>query len=835
MKTINRLVCLLLCVCILGCMVFPAFAEEENSEQSLTPYQDEYGYINEEELLGTDELVEYIPSRAADDYRAWAQADSRWGSILMGSSGITIASEGCLVTSITKLIIQSGLRDENSFNVGKFATWLNNHNGYIGNALYWDKPSECVSGFSNYGTLVSYGSYSSSSNNSQILGWISSGYHMTINVNNGGHWVAVDEAKSLATGQIYIMDSLSGVANADITLVSRYSTFNQIHAYKGGSTPQGNKPGKPSLKNFARSYAHGATTTFTWDSTVNTTHYNLYVDRRASDGTWERTYTWHYAESGFSYSFADGIYEVLLQSTNSNATGWPYTDGDWVTFVVGPHSHDKGSYMFYEAAHPHCNCYECSVCGTVWRDTSSSNYMDSCLECHRPDKPVITGVSSQYIEQQTITIRWTAGANTTHCNYWLQKKNGSGEWETKHKIDYASSPVTETLSAGEYRTFIVATNSNYWEEDGSTWLWIDSDYVYFSVKHKYVDTITPPTCTAQGYTAHTCSICGDSYKDSYTNALGHSYSYSATTAPTTSTTGVLTGTCTRCGATTTITLPKLTTTDYNYSVIQAATCIANGTGRYTWKTTTYGTFSFDVTIPKTGHSYTDTVTPPTCTVQGFTTHTCSVCGDSYVDAYISALGHDYQNGVCSRCGAKDSTTQNPFTDVAEGKYYYNPVMWAYYHNPQITAGTSETTFSPNDTCTRAQIVTFLWRAAGSPEPTTTNNPFKDVTSDKYYYRAVLWAAENGITSGTAADKFSPNDGCTRAQVVTFLWRFAGSPEPTTTTNPFTDVATGKYYTKAVLWAAEKGVTAGTSATTFSPDQTCTRGQIVTFLYRYIEG
>lgn len=178
---------------------------------------------------------------------------------------------------------------------------------------------------------------------------------------------------------------------------------------------------------------------------------------------------------------------------------------------------------------------------------------------------------------------------------------------------------------------------------------------------------------------------------------------------------------------------------------------------------------------------------------------------------------------------------NPFTDVTEGKYFFNPVMWAYYHDPQITAGTSKTTFSPNDTCTRAQIVTFLWRAAGSPEPTTTNNPFKDVTSDKYYYRAVLWAAENGITSGTAADKFSPNDGCTRAQVVTFLWRFAGSPEPTSTSNPFTDVPSGKYYTKAVLWAAKKGVTAGTSATTFSPDDTCTRGQIVTFLYRYMEG
>lgn len=178
---------------------------------------------------------------------------------------------------------------------------------------------------------------------------------------------------------------------------------------------------------------------------------------------------------------------------------------------------------------------------------------------------------------------------------------------------------------------------------------------------------------------------------------------------------------------------------------------------------------------------------------------------------------------------------NPFVDVKEGKYYYNPVMWAYYHNPQIVAGTGATTFSPNATCTRAQIVTFLWRAAGSPEPTTTNNPFKDVSSSKNYYKAVLWAAEKHITSGTAADKFSQNAGCTRAQVVSFLWRYAGSPEPATTTNPFTDVPSEKYYTKAVLWAAEKGVTAGTSTTTFSPDKTCTRGQIVSFLYRYMEG
>ena len=181
----------------------------------------------------------------------------------------------------------------------------------------------------------------------------------------------------------------------------------------------------------------------------------------------------------------------------------------------------------------------------------------------------------------------------------------------------------------------------------------------------------------------------------------------------------------------------------------------------------------------------------------------------------------------------DGGRENPFTDVEEGKFYYEPVLWAYYHDPQITAGTSATTFSPNDTCTRAQVVTFLWRAAGAPEPETTENPFEDVKEGKYYYKAVLWAAETGVTSGTGKTTFSPDDGCTRAQVVTFLWRFAGSPEPTASTSPFEDVSDGKYYTKAVLWAAETGVTAGTSETTFRPNDTCTRGQIVTFLWGYM--
>ena len=180
--------------------------------------------------------------------------------------------------------------------------------------------------------------------------------------------------------------------------------------------------------------------------------------------------------------------------------------------------------------------------------------------------------------------------------------------------------------------------------------------------------------------------------------------------------------------------------------------------------------------------------------------------------------------------ADPKPVENPFVDVKNGDYFFDPVLWALTHQPQITDGTSETTFSPADTCTRGQVVTFLWRAMGCEEPTKTDNPFTDVTASDYYYKAVLWAVEKGVTDGTSATTFSPADPCTRAHVVTFLYRAEGNPKGGST-NPFTDVASGEYYTDAVLWAVEKGITDGTSETTFSPADPCTRGQIVTFLYR----
>ena len=184
--------------------------------------------------------------------------------------------------------------------------------------------------------------------------------------------------------------------------------------------------------------------------------------------------------------------------------------------------------------------------------------------------------------------------------------------------------------------------------------------------------------------------------------------------------------------------------------------------------------------------------------------------------------------VAATFKASTPTGKNPFIDVPAGSYYEDAVIWAV--DKGITTGTSATTFNPNGICTRAQAVTFLWRAAGSPAAKSAVMPFTDVKAGSYYYDAVLWAVEQGITKGTSDTMFSPDATCTRAQIVTFLWRSQKSPAAGTA-NPFADVAADTYYIDAVLWAVKHNITVGTTVSIFSPDEECPRAQIVTFLYR----
>ena len=370
--------------------------------------------------------------------------------------------------------------------------------------------------------------------------------------------------------------------------------------------------------------------------------------------------------------------------------------------------------------------------------------------------------------------------------------------------------------------------------------------------HDYEAVVTAPTCTEQGFTTYTCKNCGDTYVAEYVDALGHDYE-AVVTAPTCTDAGFTTYTCERCGDSYVGDQVDALGHDFGaWTVTKAATCTEAGT-----ETRTCSRCDEAETRPvdALGHDYEAVVTAPTCTDQGYTTYTCSRCGDSYKDNYVDALGHSWDEGIvtkeattteegvmtytCTRCDETRTEAipmvvpvrPNPFKDVAETSYYYDAVLWAFYSEPQITTGVTETTFAPNNICTRAHVVAFLWRANGCPEPVTTENPFTDVHPSTYYYKAVLWAYENGITTGTTDTTFNPDGKCTRAHVVTFLWRAQGSPEPVTETNPFEDVSEGAYFYKAVLWAAENGITTGKTDTTFEPYSACTRANAVTFLYR----
>ena len=200
---------------------------------------------------------------------------------------------------------------------------------------------------------------------------------------------------------------------------------------------------------------------------------------------------------------------------------------------------------------------------------------------------------------------------------------------------------------------------------------------------------------------------------------------------------------------------------------------------------------------------------------------CALCGITEGEA----PGHDWKGLSCTRCG---EARENPFVDTDPEGFYFDAVLWAVEEG--ITVGTDENHFSPDGPCSRAHVVTFLWRAAGKPEPELSTNPFVDVKQGSFCEKAVRWAVEQGITVGTDENHFGPDEPCTRAQVVTFLWRAAGQPDAAGEI-PFTDVPADAWYAAPVRWAVDNGITQGVSATEFGTEGTCTRAQAVTFLYR----
>ena len=283
-------------------------------------------------------------------------------------------------------------------------------------------------------------------------------------------------------------------------------------------------------------------------------------------------------------------------------------------------------------------------------------------------------------------------------------------------------------------------------------------------------------------------------------------------------------------------------------VTQAPTCGAAGVKTYTCVVCGYKyTEQIEATGKHTWDKGTVTVAP-TCTAPGTVRYTCTTCKATKTGS-VAALGHAWtldriltettetEHGTasykCRRCGETKNgrlCADEVFTDMPkEGNWAHKPIDWAYFNG--ITGGESETSFGPGSSCTRAQVVTFLWAASGRPAPSGTDCAFTDVKPSAYYYKAMLWAVENGITGGTSSTTFGPKKSCTRAETVTFLWGAAGRPTPETDECAFTDVKPGAYYRKAVIWAVENHITSGTSSTTYGPKQRCTRAQVVAFLYK----
>ncbi len=334
-------------------------------------------------------------------------------------------------------------------------------------------------------------------------------------------------------------------------------------------------------------------------------------------------------------------------------------------------------------------------------------------------------------------------------------------------------------------TIVYPENDETWTEEtkesiGGNLSFVPSDESGHT--HIYTKVITPPHCVEGGFTTYTCQ-CGHTYNDDFTDALGHD--------------------------------------EVHHSVVEPS-CTQPGQGEYYDCGRCGAILTGIVEIPAAGHKWNGgTVTKePTQDAEGERSYSCTVCGETKTEK-IDKLPEETPEDP--------KPVENPFKDIRVEDFFFEPVMWAVSNN--VTSGLSATEFGPAKGCTRAQVVTFLWRAAGEPAPESSENPFTDVKEGQYYYDAVLWAVENGITTGLSADSFGPNANCNRGQIVTFLWRAMGKPAPTNSENPFTDVPDSQYYYDAVLWAVEKGITTGMSANSFAPNATCTRGQIVTFLYR----
>lgn len=489
----------------------------------------------------------------------------------------------------------------------------------------------------------------------------------------------------------------------------------------------------------------------------------------------------------------------------------------------------------------------------------------------------------------TATVTLTADTDYTFANDAVFTINGYKATDTKNADDSVTlsytfpaltEPHTHTYSGSwvfatpdTHIRYCTANDGSYEEAPHSITSWTDkgdgkthtgtcTDCGYEKTEnHSWeVDHEVPPTVTAEGTRYYKCSACAADKTESIPKLIEYSVTVNTDGNGTASAdhAKAVAGTEIKLTAKAdsgyhfkewqvvkggmTITNNKFTMPDEAVEIMaifekNASTGTGGGGGVTTYSITVKSAKNGDVTASHKSASKGTTVTLTVDPDKGYVLDTLTVLDDKDKEIKLTEKNGKYvftmpsgKVTVAGRFKVEQPAGKHPFTDIPSGAYYENAVIWAA--DKGITGGTSATTFAPNGICTRAQAVTFLWRAAGSPAPKSMNS-FADVPADAYYAKAVAWAVENGITSGTGGGKFSPDATCTRAQIVTFLYRAAGSPA-VSGGSVFSDVKAGAYYADAVTWAANKGITGGIGNGLFGSDNNCTRAQIVTFLYRYME-